>query len=78
MCAMQMVLVWVRITKLFMPAGNGAKVYGIERAMYDILRPHNQVDFQVLTDAFKQYVVRRDKNLLVLSEYAKRWRLKEA
>lgn len=59
------------ITERFTPAGNRVRVYNMERTMCDILRPHNQIDIEVLTEAFKRYAVRGDKNLPVLSEYAK-------
>ena len=39
--------------------------------MCDILKLYNRVDIQVLTEVFEWYVVRGDKNIPVLSEYAK-------
>lgn len=53
------------------PGGNTVKVYSVERTLCDILRPHNRVDIQVVTKALKHYITRTDKNIPVLSEYAK-------
>lgn len=53
------------------PGGNEVKVYSIERTLCDILRPQSDVDIQVVAEAFKRYAKRKDKNIPVLSEYAK-------
>lgn len=47
------------------------RVYNAERVLCDILRPRNHVDIQIVTAAFKRYAGRKDKNIPVLSEYAK-------
>lgn len=59
------------ITEIKTPGGNVVKVYSMERTLCDILRTHSHVDIQVVTEAFKRYAVRKDKNIPVLSEYAK-------
>lgn len=59
------------ITEIFTPVGNKVKVYNMERTLCDILRNHNQIDIQVLKEAFKRYAVRTNKNIATLSEYAK-------
>ena len=59
------------IAEVTTPGGNMVKVYSVERTLCDILRPHNRVDIQVVTEAFKHYITRTDKNIPVLSEYAK-------
>lgn len=53
------------------PVGNAVRVYSIERTLCDILRPHSHVDIQMVTEAFKRYATRVDKNIPVLSEYSK-------
>ncbi len=53
------------------PGGNEVKVYSVERTLCDILRPQSNVDIQVVTEAFKRYAKRKEKNIPVLSEYAK-------
>ena len=56
---------------MFTPGGNTVKAYSAERTLCDILRPHSHVDIQVVTEAFKRYATRMDKNIPLLSEYAK-------
>ena len=53
------------------PAGNTVKAYSAERTLCDILRPRNHTDVQIVTDAFKRYTGRKEKNLPLLSEYAR-------
>lgn len=53
------------------PGGNIVRAYSAERTLCDILRTHNHVDIQIVTEAFKHFVTRSDKNIPVLSEYAK-------
>ena len=53
------------------PGGNTVRTYSVERTLCDILKPHSHVDIQVVTEAFKHYITRTDKNIPVLSEYAK-------
>lgn len=59
------------------PGGNEVKVYSIERTLCDILRPQSDVDIQVITEAFKRYAKRKDKNIPVLSEYAKQLKVEK-
>lgn len=59
------------IEKVITPSGNMVNVYSIERTLCDVLRPHSKVDIQIVTEAFKRYAIRTDKNIPVLSEYAK-------
>ena len=53
------------------PGRNIVKAYSAERTLCDILKPRCRVDIQVVTEAFKRYTVRADKNIPLLSEYAK-------
>ncbi len=52
------------------PGGNTVRAYSVERTLCDILHPHSHVDIQIVTEAFKRYATRPDKNIPVLSEYA--------
>lgn len=63
------------IEKLSTPGGNTVKAYGAERTLCDVLRPRNHVDLQIITDAFRQYTTRKEKNIPLLSEYAKTLRV---
>lgn len=53
------------------PAGNNVNAYCIEHTLCDILKPRYAIDIQVITDAFKRYGVYKNKNLILLSEFAK-------
>lgn len=59
------------IEEVTTPGGNAVRAYSVERTLCNILRPHSRVDIQVVTEAFKRYATRPDKNIPVLSEYAK-------
>ena len=59
------------VVEVLTPGGNTVKAYSVERTLCDILRPHSHVDIQVVTEAFKRYATRTDKNIPLLSEYAK-------
>ena len=59
------------IEEVTTPERNTVRAYSVERTLCDILRPHSHVDIQVVTEAFKHYITRTDKNIPVLSEYAK-------
>ena len=58
------------VTEKLTPGGNKVKCYSAERTLCDILKPSNHVDVQVITNAFKQYAARKEKNIPLLSEYA--------
>ncbi len=59
------------VAEVITPGGNTVRAYSVERTLCDILRPHSHVDIQIVTEAFKHYATRPDKNIPVLSEYAK-------
>lgn len=59
------------IAEVMTPGGNIVRAYSVERTLCDILRVHGHVDIQIVTEAFKHYATRSDKNIPVLSEYAK-------
>ena len=59
------------IAEVTTPGGNTVRVYSVERTLCDILRPHSRVDIQIVTEAFKRYASTFDKNIPLLSEYAK-------
>lgn len=53
------------------PGGNLVRVYNKERTLCDILRPNSSADIQIISESFKRYAVGKDKNIPLLSEYAK-------
>ena len=59
------------VAEVFTPGGNIVRTYSVERTLCDILRIHSHVDIQVVAEAFKQYADRVNKNIPLLSEYAK-------
>ncbi|EOT44583.1 type IV toxin-antitoxin system AbiEi family antitoxin domain-containing protein [Enterococcus columbae] len=65
------------IIQMKSPGGHIISVYNMERTLCDILRKRSGVDTGVITEAFKQYVARRDKNIPLLSEYAKKFHIEE-
>lgn len=52
------------------PGGNTVVVYNMEKTLCDILKS-NKTDIQIVTQAFKNYTKRKDRNIPLLSEYAK-------
>lgn len=59
------------IEKIKTPFGNEILVYNIEKTLCDILRPRSGVEISVITNAFKNYVNSKNKNIPRLSEYTK-------
>lgn len=51
--------------------GIPVRVYNLERTICDIIRDRNKIDTQIFNDAIKGYMKRKDKNLNLLYEYAK-------
>ena len=49
--------------------GNTVIAYSPERTLCDILR-NRKTDISVITDAFKSYVLRPERNIPLLMEYA--------
>ena len=49
------------------PAGNTVRAYNAEKTLCEILKPISHTDIQIITDAFKQYAGRKDKNIPLLS-----------
>lgn len=52
------------------PGGNMVRTYNMERTLCDILRPKNHTDIQIISEAFKRYVLRKEKDIPLLSRYA--------
>lgn len=59
------------------PSGNEVNAYCIEHTLCDILQVKYAIDIQVVTDAFKRYSKYKNKNLPLLSEFAKMSRVEE-
>ena len=64
-------------TQIQSPGGNKIMVYSMERTLCDILRKRGGIDKGIVAEAFKRYVVRTDKNIPLLSEYAKKFHVED-
>ncbi len=64
-------------TQLESPGGNRIMVYNMERTLCDIIRKRGGINTGIITEAFKRYTARNDKNIPLLSEYAKMFRVEE-
>lgn len=53
------------------------KIYDLERTIIDILRDRNKTDLQIFNTAMKEYMKRKDKNLIKLSKYAKEFKMEK-
>ena len=59
------------LTELELEKNFTVKVYNLERTICDIIRDRNKIDLQIFNTAINEYMKRKDKNLILLSEYAK-------
>lgn len=57
--------------------GYEVPVYNMERTICDIVRNRNNTEIQTLQNALKQYVKRKDKNVRLLMQYAKDFRVEK-
>ena len=57
------------------PTGYPVRCYNIERTLCDLLRSQRTVDYQELTNAFKAYVKRRDRDIPLLMRYGETFRV---
>ncbi len=64
-------------TELTTPGGNKVRSYSAERTLCDILKPRNHTDVQLVTEAFKRYTAGKEKNIPLLSEYARQLHVEE-
>ena len=51
--------------------GTRIQLYNMERTICDIIRDRNKIDSQIFNTALKEYMKRKDKDLNLLYEYAK-------
>jgi len=59
------------------PHGNDLRVFGLERTICDLVRSRNQLDIQFVGEALRRYFSRKDKNLVLLFQYATRFRIEK-
>lgn len=57
--------------------GNKVKAYDIERCICDIIRSKNRMDSEHVKHSVREYVKRKDKDLIKLSKYAEKLGIKK-
>ena len=65
------------IEKSFSPLNREIETYSIERTIVDIIRSRNSIDSDMINTALNQYVKRKDKNINLLIQYAKVFRIEK-
>ena len=60
----------IGLTEVETPMGNKVKVYDIERCICDIIRSKNRMDLEHVKFSIKEYIKRKEKDLIKLSKYA--------
>jgi len=59
------------------PHGNDIKTLNLERTVCDVLRSRNQVDIQQINEVLKRYVKKKEKDLDLLYNYARQFRIQK-
>lgn len=67
----------IGITEAKTPQGNKVKVYDMERCICDIIRSKKRMDIEHVKYAVKEYLKRKDNDLIKLSKYADMFGIKE-
>ena len=67
----------IGITEVETPQGNKVKAYDIERCICDIIRSKKRMDLEHVKYAIKEYLKRKDNDLIKLSKYADMFGIKE-
>ena len=65
------------LTEVKTPMGNNVRAYDVERCICDIIRSKSRMDFEHIKYSVKEYIKRKDKDLVKLSHYAKEMGIKE-
>ncbi len=59
------------------PMGNKVRAYDMERCICDIIRSKNRMDSEHVKYSIKEYIKRKDKDLVKLSKYADKMGIKK-
>jgi hypothetical protein len=59
------------------PHGNDIRTLNLERTVCDVLRSRNQVDIQQVNEVLKRYVKKKEKDLDLLYNYARQFRIQK-
>ena len=65
------------LTTVESPFGMKLRTYDLERTICDIVKYRNHMDKEIFTKALKWYAERKDKNLLKLMKYAKKFKIEK-
>ena len=65
------------LTETETPMGNRVRVYDIERCICDIIRSKNRIDSEFVKHSIREYIKRKDKDLIKLSKYADKMGIKK-
>lgn len=60
------------------PIGNKVKAYDVERCICDIIRSKNRMDSEHIKHSIREYIKRKDKDLVKLSSYAEKMGIKDS
>lgn len=67
----------IGLTKLKLQDNSVIRVYDVERTICDIIRDRNKIDLQIFNTAMNEYMKRKDKNFIILAEYAKMFKIEK-
>jgi predicted transcriptional regulator of viral defense system len=59
------------------PQGNEIRTTNLERTVCDVLRSRNQVDIQLVNEALKRYVQKKERDLDLFYNYARQFRIQK-
>lgn len=65
----------VGLTSGLTPLGHTVAVYNVERTICDILRSRNNIDNNTFQEALRSYAKRTDRNIKLLMDYARAFRV---
>ena len=65
------------LTEVDTPMGNKVKAYDMERCICDIIRSKNRMDLEQVKHSIREYIKRKDKDLIKLSKYADKMGIKK-
>ena len=65
------------LTEVETPMGNKVKAYDIERCICDIIRSKKRMDSEHIKYSIREYIKRKDKDLIKLSNYADKMGIKD-
>ena len=65
------------LTQVETPMGNKVRAYDIERCICDIIRSKKRMDSEYVKHSIREYLKRKDKDLIKLSNYAEKLGIKK-